>query len=75
MRTSGHQDPRLDARIRALHDQAVTKNQPLYRDPKTGYYVLTAQALLDKGQCCGNGCRHCPFDSEQQSQAGRAQPS
>lgn len=75
MRTSGHQDPRLDPRVRALHDQAVAAGQPLYRDPSTGYYVLTAQALLDKGQCCGNGCRHCPFDLEQQRQAGRPKPT
>jgi hypothetical protein len=27
-----------------------------------GYIVLTAQYHLEKGNCCGNGCLHCPFD-------------
>ncbi|HNP53551.1 MAG TPA: DUF5522 domain-containing protein [Ferruginibacter sp.] len=24
--------------------------------------VLTAAYHLKKGTCCGNGCRHCPYD-------------
>ncbi|THU41786.1 hypothetical protein FAM09_06705 [Niastella caeni] len=27
-----------------------------------GYMVLTAQYHLERGYCCGNGCRHCPFE-------------
>ncbi len=27
-----------------------------------GYIVLTAQYHLEKGNCCGNGCLHCPFN-------------
>ena len=27
-----------------------------------GLVVLTEQFHLDRGYCCGNGCRHCPFD-------------
>ncbi|HUP13860.1 MAG TPA: DUF5522 domain-containing protein [Niastella sp.] len=26
-----------------------------------GYIVLTAQYHLERGHCCGNGCKHCPF--------------
>lgn len=29
-----------------------------------GLYVLTAKYHLDRGYCCGNGCKHCPFDYE-----------
>ncbi|WP_343689534.1 DUF5522 domain-containing protein [Chitinophaga sp.] len=29
-----------------------------------GYLVLTAAFLLKRGYCCGNGCRHCPYDYE-----------
>ncbi|KAA2245265.1 hypothetical protein F0L74_04695 [Chitinophaga agrisoli] len=29
-----------------------------------GYMVFTAQYHLDRGHCCGNGCRHCPYDYE-----------
>lgn len=24
--------------------------------------VFTALFHLQRGQCCGNGCRHCPYD-------------
>ena len=27
-----------------------------------GYMVLTASYHLQRGDCCGNGCKHCPFD-------------
>ena len=27
-----------------------------------GNMVLTEKYLLRKGECCGNGCRHCPYD-------------
>ena len=23
---------------------------------------MTAEYLLLRGYCCGNGCKHCPFD-------------
>lgn len=27
-----------------------------------GYVVLTAKYHLQKGVCCGNGCKHCPYE-------------
>ncbi len=32
-----------------------------------GLMVLTAHFLKNRGYCCGNGCRHCPYDEEPQS--------
>ena len=29
-----------------------------------GYTVFTEKYHLEKGHCCGNGCRHCPFQYE-----------
>jgi Family of unknown function (DUF5522) len=29
-----------------------------------GYMVLTAQYHLERGHCCGNGCKHCPYNYE-----------
>lgn len=26
-----------------------------------GYKVFTEKYHLDRGYCCGNGCRHCPY--------------
>ena len=48
----------------AAHDAAVAKGEPGYLDPETGLFVLTAAYLRDRGHCCGNGCRHCPYPPE-----------
>jgi 2-iminoacetate synthase ThiH len=24
--------------------------------------IFTALFHINRGQCCGNGCRHCPYD-------------
>ena len=53
------------------HDAAERRNQTGYVDPKTGLLVLTATYLLDRGHCCGAGCRHCPYPEEEQIRAGR----
>jgi hypothetical protein len=29
---------------------------------ESGFIVLTEKYHLERGYCCGNGCRHCPFD-------------
>lgn len=33
-----------------------------YDIDKNGLLVFTAKYLWDRGSCCGNGCRHCPYD-------------
>jgi hypothetical protein len=45
----------------AAHEQALAVGAPGYLDPATGLFVMTAQALWDRGTCCESGCRHCPF--------------
>ncbi len=44
-----------------LHKVAQARNDPTYTDPATGFVVFTADALRERGRCCGSGCRHCPF--------------
>ena len=29
---------------------------------ENGRVVLTEKYHLQRGQCCGNNCRHCPFE-------------
>lgn len=29
-----------------------------------GFIVLTEKYHLERGHCCGNGCKHCPYDYE-----------
>ena len=31
---------------------------------ENGLFVFTAFYLSERGYCCGNGCRHCPYDSD-----------
>jgi hypothetical protein len=31
---------------------------------ENGLMVLTETYHLNRGYCCGNGCRHCPFEDE-----------
>jgi hypothetical protein len=50
------------------HDRAVEAGEPSYLDPDTGFFVFTAVTLAERGECCGSGCRHCPYplrDSQQ----------
>lgn len=49
------------AEVMVRHGQAVVSGEVTYRDPRTGYSVFTAAFLAERGYCCGNGCRHCPF--------------
>ncbi|HEX3908570.1 MAG TPA: DUF5522 domain-containing protein [Mycobacteriales bacterium] len=53
-------DPRRDE-ILAAHDAALATGSAGYADPATRLFVLTARFLADRGWCCGNGCRHCPY--------------
>jgi len=34
---------------------------------ENGLCVFTARYLLNRGYCCGSGCRHCPYDRTQAS--------
>lgn len=29
---------------------------------ENGYRVLTEKFLANRGWCCSNGCRHCPYE-------------
>jgi Family of unknown function (DUF5522) len=31
---------------------------------ETGLIVLTQTYHLERGYCCGNGCKHCPYEYE-----------
>lgn len=63
--TPAHSRLPLDApgrdRILAAHDAALAADEAGYPDPLTGLFVLTAAYLAERGYCCENGCRHCPY--------------
>jgi Family of unknown function (DUF5522) len=33
---------------------------------ENGFMVFTAHYLLNRGYCCGSGCRHCPYGFQAQ---------
>lgn len=52
----------LPGSIEDLHKKACLDGNLFYVDPASGYSVMTEVAHLKRGKCCGNTCRHCPFD-------------
>ena len=41
--------------------QELFENEDFYFNEE-GNMVFTEKYLLRKGECCGNGCRHCPYN-------------
>ncbi len=57
--------PEENSEILKRHELALRDGKKTYVDPVTSFYVFTAISHLERGYCCKNGCRHCPFlDSE-----------
>ena len=52
--------PLADA-VLSAHGRALRAGEATYVDPISGYRVLTACTLAERGTCCGLGCRHCPY--------------
>ncbi len=48
--------------ILAAHLAALEAGRPGYPDPDTRAFVFTAARLAATGECCGSGCRHCPWE-------------
>ena len=49
------------AAIVGAHTRAAERGEAGYPDPTTGLFVLTAPYLWERGSCCDQGCRHCPY--------------
>jgi hypothetical protein len=45
----------------AAHRAAVLSGAPGYEDPSTGLFVFAASYLWERGSCCQQDCRHCPY--------------
>lgn len=43
--------------------QELVEGEDYYYNEQ-GYIVLTEKFHLKKGYCCGNGCKHCPYNYE-----------
>lgn len=56
------QESEKQRRIDEIHSKAVADGETGYFDPETGLFVFTALQHLNRGYCCGSGCRHCPYE-------------
>jgi iron complex transport system substrate-binding protein len=61
--------------VRKLHADACGLKRSTYIDPITGYDVFTSDYLVERGYCCGNGCRHCPFPPTASSSSSSFRPA
>ncbi|MEO6719240.1 MAG: DUF5522 domain-containing protein [Ferruginibacter sp.] len=51
-------------------DQLIEGEDFYYNEE--GYIVLTEKYHLNKGYCCGNGCKHCPYNYENVAEPKRS---
>jgi hypothetical protein len=51
--------------------QELIEGEDYYINEK-GLLVFTEKYLLDRGYCCGNGCKHCPYNYEAVPQPKRS---
>jgi hypothetical protein len=54
----------MEDSIKQLHEQSCREGKNSYKDPSTGFLVITEIGHLKRGYCCNNGCRHCPWKKE-----------
>ena len=50
--------------VQQLYVQETTKKSPepdFYKDD-SGNIVMTESFHIKRGKCCGNNCRHCPYE-------------
>ena len=51
--------------------QELVESADYYLDER-GLLVFTDKFLLERGYCCGSGCRHCPYNYEAVPQPKRS---
>ena len=52
--------------------QVLTEGEDYYLNEQ-GPLTFTAKFLKDRGYCCGNGCKHCPYEYEAVPEPVRSQ--
>ena len=52
--------------------QGLTEDDDFYFN-SDGLMTFTADYLLERGYCCGNGCKHCPYDYKAVPEPRRSQ--
>lgn len=50
----------------------LIEGEDFYYDEQ-GYIVLTAKFHRERRHCCGNGCKHCPYEYKNVAEPRRAE--
>lgn len=66
------QNDSVKSAAEAAHEKALEAGLEYYTDPTTGYLVMTELHHLQRGHCCSNGCRHCPYDDQASDSSSQA---
>ena len=45
-------------------DMKKDEEEKDYYIDENGFFVMTESFLKKRGFCCGNGCRHCPYENK-----------
>jgi hypothetical protein len=56
---------KIKAQTKTKMRSEFLENQDFYFE--NGLMVLTAHYLRKRGYCCGNGCRHCPYEKNKKT--------
>jgi hypothetical protein len=54
-----------------LKQKLVEGTDFYYND--NGFIVMTEKYHLERGFCCGNGCKHCPYNYEKVPEPKRSE--
>ncbi len=52
--------------------QKLAEGEDFYYN-EDGFIVMTQKYHLERGFCCGNGCRHCPYNYENVSEPQKSE--
>ncbi|HEV7620618.1 MAG TPA: DUF5522 domain-containing protein [Flavisolibacter sp.] len=53
-------------------NQELSEGKDYYINEQ-GLLVFTSKYLLERGYCCGSGCKHCPYNYESVPEPKRSQ--
>jgi Family of unknown function (DUF5522) len=56
-----------------MRDEPLTLGVDYYLEE--GRWVFTAHYLKERGHCCENGCRHCPYGFLQDAAKEKEEPN
>jgi len=65
-------DDKENKKMDASEDEKWNSGEERYYN-ENGFIVFTEAYLLERGYCCGNGCRHCPYDYKAVPEPRRSQ--